>query len=67
MLGILVDSSVFDFELTVPVIRELPPSLAIDHNLDNVLFAFPTKMITIAIHKTLQDDTIWLKGLLHLQ
>lgn len=57
-LGILVNSSFHDIELSVPVIGELPPSLARDHNLDNVLFTFLTRMITTACHETLQNETI---------
>eukprot|EP00064_Thunnus_orientalis_P003522 superscaffoldBa00000289_g3531 len=56
-LGILIDSSFDDFEL-MPVIGELPLSIARDNILDNVLYTFLTKMITISHHKSLQSKAI---------
>ncbi len=57
-LGMLVDSSFHDFELTVPVIGHMPPSLARDDIPDDLVFTFPTKMITIACHNALEQQTI---------
>ncbi|KAK9525318.1 hypothetical protein VZT92_015149 [Zoarces viviparus] len=57
-LGMLVDQSFHDFELTVPVVGELPPSLAGDGDLNGLLYTFPTKMITIARHEMLQSEAI---------
>lgn len=57
-LGMLIDSSFHDFELTIPVIGELPPSLARNGNPNYVLSTFPTKMITIARHESLQNEAI---------
>lgn len=57
-LGMLVDSTFPDFELMVPVVVELPPSLVRDHNMDNPLFTFPSKIITIACHKSLRNEAI---------
>lgn len=51
-LGMLVDSSFHD----VPVVVELPPSLVRDHNMGNPLFTFPSKIITIACHKSLRNE-----------
>ncbi|KAF0037918.1 hypothetical protein F2P81_010792 [Scophthalmus maximus] len=57
-LGLLIDSSFHDFELTVPVIGELPPSVARDDSLGDVLFTLPTRMISITRHKKLQSEAI---------
>ncbi|KAK9523659.1 hypothetical protein VZT92_017572, partial [Zoarces viviparus] len=57
-LGMLVDQSFHDFELTVPVVGELPPSLAGDGDLNGLLYTFPTKMIAIVRHEMLQSEAI---------
>ena len=58
VLGMLVDSSFHDFELNIPVIGELPPSLTKDGAVDQVLRTFPTEMITVRRHESLQDEAI---------
>ena len=58
VIGMLIDSSFHDFELTVPIIGELPPSLAKDDAVDQVLRTFPTNMITVMRHESLQDEAI---------
>lgn len=57
-LGVLIDSSFHDFELTIPVIGELPPSLVRDNQFGNLLLTFPTKMIMVTRHETLQNEAI---------
>ncbi len=57
-LGMLIDGSFHDFELTVPVIGNLPQSLVGDNNAENVIYTIPTKMITIAPHDTLEQEAI---------
>ena len=51
-LGLFIDSSFHDFELTIPVIGELPPSLVKPGSFEQSCFTFPDKMILIAPHET---------------
>ena len=54
----LIDSSFHDFELTIPVIGELPPSLIRDESPDELAFTSPTKIIAITHHEVLQSEVI---------
>ena len=57
-LGMLVDSSFHDFELTIPVIGALPPSLTKDDNPEEPVFTSSTHMIAIIRHEALQSEAI---------
>ncbi|KAM3612667.1 uncharacterized protein V6R79_012474 [Siganus canaliculatus] len=55
-LGMVIDHSFHDFELTVPVIGDLPSSLTA--NGEQSVRSFPTKMITVRVHEALQGEAI---------
>ena len=57
-LRLLIDSSFHDFELTIPVIGEIPPSLVKDDDMEQVMYTSPTKMIAVRRHESLQDEVI---------
>ncbi|KAL7397955.1 hypothetical protein ABVT39_002225 [Epinephelus coioides] len=57
-LGMLIDSSFHDFELMIPVMGELPPSLITNDSPGDAFFTFPTKMIAVTRHETLQSEAI---------
>lgn len=57
-LGILIDSSFHDFDLNIPVIGKIPPSLLRDDALDTCLHTFPDRIITVANHEGLPEQDI---------
>lgn len=57
-LGLLIDHSFHDFELSVPVIGELPSSLFRTDQHSSVLFTSPARMISIAPHESLEGEQI---------
>lgn len=57
-LGMLIDRSFHDFELTVPVVGELPVSLTREEDLGGALLSGPTGMITVTCRGPLQDQPI---------
>ena len=58
-LGLLIDSSYHDFELTIPVIGEVPPSLVKPGSFEQSFSTFPDHMIFVAPHETLQNEQIY--------
>lgn len=58
-LGLLIDSSFHDFELTVPVIGELLLSLVGSQDFGQALLTFPDKMIFTGSHDMLQKEQVY--------
>ncbi|MEQ2162801.1 hypothetical protein GOODEAATRI_023527, partial [Goodea atripinnis] len=52
-LGMLIDSSFQDFELTIPVIGDLPLFVSGRQDCPDILFTFPSDMITVERHDVL--------------
>ncbi|MEQ2172322.1 hypothetical protein GOODEAATRI_019902, partial [Goodea atripinnis] len=52
-LGMLIDSSYHDFELTIPVIGDMPLFVFDRQDSPDVVFTFPSDMITIERHEVL--------------
>ncbi|MEQ2191977.1 hypothetical protein XENOCAPTIV_005225, partial [Xenoophorus captivus] len=52
-LGMLIDSSYHDFELTIPVIGDMPLFVSDRQDSPDVVFTFPSDMITIERHEVL--------------
>ncbi|KAJ8356308.1 hypothetical protein SKAU_G00191020 [Synaphobranchus kaupii] len=57
-LGYLIDSSYHDFELTIPIIGELPNSLREFENGEGVYLTHPTNMIAIFPQEPIQSSTV---------
>ncbi|KAJ8333831.1 hypothetical protein SKAU_G00411500 [Synaphobranchus kaupii] len=57
-LGYLIDSSYHDFELTIPIIGELPNSLREFGNGEGVYLTHPTNMIAIFPQEPIQSSTV---------
>ncbi|KAK5614812.1 hypothetical protein CRENBAI_012524 [Crenichthys baileyi] len=52
-LGMLIDSSFHDFELTIPVIGDIPLFVSSRQDSPDVVFTFPLDMITVKRHEVL--------------
>ncbi|KAJ8346491.1 hypothetical protein SKAU_G00278920 [Synaphobranchus kaupii] len=57
-LSYLIDSSYHDFELTIPIIGELPNSLREFENGEGVYLTHPTNMIAIFPQEPIQSSTV---------
>ncbi|KAL2076478.1 hypothetical protein ACEWY4_027942 [Coilia grayii] len=57
-LGLLIGKSFHDFELTIPVIGELPPLLASPDDCERTFPTFPDSMIHIEPHDMLRNERV---------
>lgn len=70
-LGVLIDKSFHDFELSIPVIGELPLFMGDSQSISDALLTFPSQFITVKRHKALPNRltcgaTLGLEGHLHV-
>ena len=57
-LGYLIDSAFHDFELTIPVIGELPSTLPGAKGYGQVYFTHPTQMVSICPRESMHADAV---------